>query len=546
MQFFMRLGVVLAGVTFGARLVSLAHAAEPASELRGGVVDKATGATLGARVYIQAEDGRWYFPKSADEKGSAVEFKREYVESHSVEMHTTLSPHPFVVSLPPGGYTLTVERGKEYLPLIKKITLGQQPVELKLELERFIDMPARGWYSGDTHIHHPLRDVPNLILAEDIHIAFPLSHWVTSADQDPISGNRIQAADISAQVIQASPQHLIYPLNTEYEIFTVGGKNHTLGAFVAIGHKRPLNQKAPPVAAIAEQIHREGGLIDLEKHSWPWSVAIVPVMKVDLFELANNHCWRTNFRFSQWTINAAGEYMQLERDGKGLTEWGWIDFGFQTYYALLNCGFKLQPTAGTGAGVHPAPLGFGRVYVHQPDGFDSEKWLRGLREGRSFVTTGPLLEVKLGGEIPGHVFANLKPGDEKQLSGLVESIQEIERIELVKNGQVSKIMPAKTTKTSRGTWRTEFAAAIRVDAATWVAVRCLEKHPEKRIRFAHTAPWHCEVPGTALAPTKDEKAYLVGRCREEIERNRPVLAAEAMAEFEQALQFYERLPVRVP
>jgi hypothetical protein len=54
------------------------------------------------------------------------------------------------------------------------------------------------------------------------------------------------------------------------------------------------------------------------------------------------------------------------------------------------------PTAGCASGVHPVPLGFGRVYVK----IDGDVHLRqvdeGLNEGRSFVTTGPMLFVKFG------------------------------------------------------------------------------------------------------------------------------------------------------
>ena len=39
---------------------------------------------------------------------------------------------------------------------------------------------------------------------------------------------------------------------------------------------------------------------------------IVPLMKVDLFELANNHCWRTQFGFPAWTVDAAPKSMNLE------------------------------------------------------------------------------------------------------------------------------------------------------------------------------------------------------------------------------------------
>ena len=86
--------------------------------------------------------------------------------------------------------------------------------------------------------------------------------------------------------------------------------------------------------------------------------------------------------------------MQVDSDERGMTELGWLQFGFQNYYALLNCGFRLQPTAGTASGVHPVPLGFSRVYVQLAGEFSGDKWLQGLKAGRSFVTTGPMVFVK--------------------------------------------------------------------------------------------------------------------------------------------------------
>src|SRR5262249_34435773 len=154
---------------------------------------------------------------------------------------------------------------------------------------------------------------------------------------------------------------------------------------------------------------KEGGLIELDKHNWPWSMALVPLLKPDLYELANNHVWRAEFGFPAFGEPAA-EHMKVERDAKGFTERGWIDYGVQNYYPLLGCGFRWRPTAGTASGVHPVPLGFGRVYVRCPDGFGYEAWVRGLDQGRSFVTTGPMLLVQLNGQDPGHTFKPA-PGD---------------------------------------------------------------------------------------------------------------------------------------
>ncbi len=75
--------------------------------------------------------------------------------------------------------------------------------------------------------------------------------------------------------------------------------------------------------------------------------------------------------------------IESEPDGGAWTESGWIDYGFKSYYALLNCGFRLRPTAGTASGVHPVPLGFGRVYVHRPQGFTYDGWIKGLDAGET-------------------------------------------------------------------------------------------------------------------------------------------------------------------
>src|SRR5262249_6959195 len=194
-----------------------------------------------------------------------------------------------------------------------------------------------------------------------------------------------------------------------YEIFRVNKKAHTLGAFFVLNHRTLLDTGVPPARPIAEKMHQEGALIELDKHNWPWTMMLVPVMRPDLYELTNNHVWRTEFAFKDFGEPAA-EYMKIERGRKDWTERGWIDYGLQNYYALLNCGFRLRPTAGTAAGVHPVPLGFGRVYVHLPEGFSFDRWFAGLGAGRSFVTTGPMLFATVNDQQPGKSFETAEGG----------------------------------------------------------------------------------------------------------------------------------------
>ena len=124
---------------------------------------------------------------------------------------------------------MTAERGKEYHPERREVTVGAEPVELTVRLRRWIDMAERGWYSGDTHTHRTLAELPNVMLAEDLNVAFPLLDWVREAFVPPIERREASFRDPGPDPIRIDATHLIVPRNTEYEIFTVGKAGHTLG-----------------------------------------------------------------------------------------------------------------------------------------------------------------------------------------------------------------------------------------------------------------------------------------------------------------------------
>jgi hypothetical protein len=261
---------------------------------------------------------------------------------------------------------------------------------------------------------------------------------------------------------------------------------------------------------------------------------------VDLFELANNHVWRTEFCFRKWTIDAAPDYQGLAIDEQGFTEWGWIDFGFQTYYALLNCGFRMRPTAGTATGVHPVPLGFGRVYVQLPDGFSFEKWMQGLGEGRSFVTTGPMLMIQVDGRPSGATIRRADAGKRPcRVTGRAESGRPLRAIEIVVNGRVVERVAPANRKTALGGHESPIDAAVEVDGSSWIAVRVFEDRADGRIRFAHSSPVHVDVPQKPLRPRREEVDYLIRRMKEELERNKDVLRPEDLEEYREALRAYE-------
>lgn len=508
--------------------------------LRGEVRDADTGKLIGCRLYLQDAKGVWHFPRS--EGGSAIPYKKQRSEKpQCVEMHTTLSAHPFIVDTPPGKYTVTIEHGKEYLPFIEEITIAEEPVNLQFDLKRWINLAERGWYAGETHVHRPMEELPTLVLAEDLNVTFPLTYWVTDAFASPKNSPRAPLKNLDPRPIPVDATHVIYPRNTEYELFRVNKQAHMLGAFFVLNHQSVLDEGVPPVKALAERVHKEGALIELDKHNWPWSMAIVPIMKVDLFELANNHVWRTEFGFPGWA-EPAGDYMKTERTKEGFTEWGWIDYGFQNYYALLNCGFRLRPTAGTGSGVHPVPLGFGRVYVHLPDGFSYEKWLKGLNEGRSFVTTGPMLFVKVNGQEGGHTFKQTGIDLlEYRIDGAALSSRPLQRIEMIVNGEVARTLKPANKKADKGGYESPIDEKIKIDTSSWLAVRCFEDHHDKRIRFAHSSPVHIDVAGKPLRPRKEEVEWLIKRVEDQITRSGSVIPEPALVEYKEALRIYKQV-----
>jgi hypothetical protein len=492
----------------------------------GRVIEETTRQPVPCRIYVQRSDGRWFFPASAVPHGSAIRYERR-ATPNSFEHHTTLSAHPFELELEPGRYTFTVERGKEYRTSALEVQVGDEPISLELALKRWVNMAERGWYSGDTHVHRTLADLPNLLRAEDLNVAFPLTYWVTKGSTSPVSQNGVTRLSAEQDLIRVDETHVIWPLNTEWEIFTLDGHPHTLGAVFALGHYEPIALGAPPAGFIAAAARSQGALLDLDKHDWPWSIALIPIMNIDLFELANNHHWQTEFGFTRWSTPAPA-YMKLETSPGGGDERAWTLYGFQTYYALLNSGFRLRPTAGTANGVHPVPLGFSRVYVHLPNGFSYDAWKDALNAGNSLVTTGPMLLAEISDD---------------RVTGTLLSEQPVKHLELIVNGQV-RPSPLQPERNSEGAWESRFNLPLEFDTTSWVAVRCFEDRPNDRFRFAHTAPRWFDRPDRPLRPRRVEVDFLIARVRDELARSRDRLPPDAVAEYEQALKIYEELASR--
>ena len=526
-----------------------------AGEVTGSIVDAETGQAIEARLTIVSGDGKTHYHAESKGRaglGVAIPYEKRRGPK-SVEIHTALSADPFRADLPPGRYLLRASRGPEYQPATAEITVPEEgnladPVELSLS--RWIDMAARGWFSGDLHCHLPLENLKTELLASDLNVTFPLTYWVTDTGHTPTENNKEGEPTPRPFFEFADSTHGFWPINTEYELFTHEEERHPLGAVLVLRHREPFDFSVPPLAPLIEASREQGAIFDLDKHNWPWSMILPPLGAADLFELTNNHVWETEFAFTEWNAEYVPDYMGIPPgpDGKGFDERGWIDFGFQNYYALLNCGLRLAPSAGTATGVHPVALGFGRVYVRMPDrNFDFDEWMDGLKAGRSFVTTGPMLFLTAAETHPGTALewdpaGEAAKGSEEEGDGVpvilrVESEHPIESLELVVNGEPISLEIGGPIG-ARAPHSAMARVRVPITHTSWIAARVFTHTENDRPRFAHTAPVWVEVEDKPLVPGKLESNYLVERVEAELERHKGVLPEEMLEDFEEAAEFY--------
>src|SRR5262249_21992378 len=113
------------------------HWKHPMSPLHVRVIDK-SGKPISARIYLTAADGKFYVPPNS------------YARIGLNDRHTFYTEGEFTVELPEGPAAIEAVRGFEYVPTTASATPGES---VTLELRRLSDPPARGWYSGSTHVH---------------------------------------------------------------------------------------------------------------------------------------------------------------------------------------------------------------------------------------------------------------------------------------------------------------------------------------------------------------------------------------------------------
>ena len=439
-----------------ATLGAAAGSASADSTLSIRVVDE-TGALLPCRMHLRDQGGA---PRRAD--------PLPFWHDHFV------LPGEAQLDLPPGEYQYAIERGPEHLRRTGALTLSDgEPYRLSLALPRIADLAARGWRSGDLHVHRPIDEMPLHLEAEDLYVAPVITWW---------NGRSHWAhRTLPTKTLMQVPGPRYYDL-------MAGEDERDGGALLYFGLRRPLPLPGDrndfpefPSSMQYVQLAREDDdvWIDVEKPFWRDVPVWLASGQVDSIGLANNHmCRSVMLEDEAWGKPRDVERLPAPR-GNGF----WSQ---EIYYHALNCGLRLPPSAGSASGVLPNPIGYNRVYVYTGDQTDYRSWWEGLRAGRCFVTNGPLLLCRANGAPPGRVFQS---DDALRIDVELELISNdsTPALEIVRNGRTTQTIPL-----SDGPSGQHATARLEFQRSGWFLIRALAD-VEETFRFASTAPYYVEI-----------------------------------------------------
>lgn len=408
------------------------------AKLRGKLLDGDTHMATPGRVWVESSDhqlrraGPFVTNKSFAEK--------PILELPSMRMAAVpffYADGQFEIDLPPGRTTVTLERGFEH-PLVTE-TIELQPGEIRevtLSSRRFLDAKAIGWISGDTHIHWvtnawnvdlPLSDLSLVQRAEDLRVAnnLTLLHRTTTdafikPSQAPVgpvlaSSNRDYHIEMAEEYRNQNLYGHLCFLNLQWLVLPIGTGPQIAGDDSL---DYPLNK-----AAILEA--RGQGGISIEAHG-----------------IGANH---------ELPLNAV----------HGLTD-SVDQIDPVDYYRLLDCGFQIPLTNGSD---HPARIaGCARAYVQIDGEFDYEKWIDGIRCGRTFTTSGPLLFLTFDDQGPGSVLSVSEP---RPVIARVKALSRfpLGRVQIVSNGVVLKEVETQEREIT-------LECPVPADQSRWVVARC--------------------------------------------------------------------------
>ncbi|HEY7685331.1 MAG TPA: CehA/McbA family metallohydrolase [Gemmatimonadales bacterium] len=450
---------------------------------------------LAARVTVTGADGRGYAPDDAWRYGDLA-FDRS-VRGTTYQYFDVDGSAEVVV--PSGRVVVTVTRGPEYRPARRELSLVAGTTDtVPVTLDRLADLAALGWWSGDLHVHMnyggSYRNTPAHLVfqarAEDLHIVENLI--VNKEQRIPdiayfrAGGDRDPASTPAYQLYHAQEFHTGFWDHTG----VLNLREHFLLPDYAGSANTPLASIYPPNAVVADLAHAQGGLLGY----------------VHPYDSRPNPSDTTTALSSELPVDVAlGKVDYLEVLGFSnhlITS--------EVWYRLLNCGFRVPAGAGSDAFPNFAmlrgPVGLARVYVKSGPALDHDRFLAGLRQGRTFVTNGPLLTFAVGGQEPGEEVRLAAPGRVSARVTLRSNVP-VDHLEIIGNGQVVAAIPLRGDRTTVDT-----TVRVRVPRSGWLVLRAYGDGPREPVLdlypFASTSPVYVTVADAPVRSRTDAEFFV--------------------------------------
>lgn len=336
--------------------------------------------------------------------------------------------------LPAGDYELVASKGPEYQIVRERFTLkGDETQRFSLKMQRWDDLAAKGWYSGDDHIHYTRdsgyddRNLLKFAEAEDLHVANIL--------QMGNSGNtyfRQYAWDVVSNADDST--FVLVPGQEDPRTIRHG---HTIQLHL----KKPIRDPSRYLLyhEVFRQVRAQGG-----------GSGYAHVFNEDY--MASRRGMAVDMPFG---LVDFAEVMQFGNVNTST----WFDF--------LNLGYKLAPSAGSDYPYLDVP-GAVRSYVKIDSEFSAQAWLQGLKNGHSFVTNGPMLEFCINGHDMGSEL-HVKLGEPLVIEAKARinpSIDQLDRLELIEQGEVINAVSSQGD-----THELSARYAVAAEHGTWFVLR---------------------------------------------------------------------------
>ncbi|MEQ8209448.1 MAG: CehA/McbA family metallohydrolase [Lacipirellulaceae bacterium] len=460
------------------RIIKIPIKAVRPAVLKGRIYDSNENELSPARVYVLGSDHGYRRGKkyANNETLSTKQLLQFWNLGKYYQLPFFYSDGTFEVEVPPGKTTIYVERGFEHKIVKRELTLvSGETRELELASQRLIDMREQGWVSGDTHVHWvtnqwnvdmPLELLSVIQRAEDLRVANNL----TLLQRGPSRAFINPAQAPMGTVEEYSDEFYHVEMGEEYRNEDLYGHLcflnldwlvQPIGTGSVIAGPDALDYPINKTAILA---CREQGGISCEAHG-----------------LGGNKDVPVN------VVHGLTDSLDQIRP--------------RDYYDFLDCGFHLPLTNGSD---HPARvLGSARAYVKVDGDFTYEKWIEGIRQCRTFTTSGPLVFLEVNKSGIGETL-EVSADETLRIRAEVISRRPIGSFQILSNGEVLKEI---NTAQSRAV----LELTIPANESRWVVARCSPTdnyNAIEQVDAAHTSAIYVNVDGEPRFVPKKAKRWI--------------------------------------